>query len=335
MNDFVKHGVRRALREVFGRSRALLATTGWRGRSTWTILAGHEVGDWNHHLPEDMRIAPWRLESQIAWWSSRATFLDVESALERASVAGDSRRCFVSLTFDDGYRGLKTHLVPLLRKMGLRANVYVHTGTWRGDFLPWTDLYFLLLTRLGIERLASELELPPRASAFSSYSLKVALKNVFDERERRDRLERSFRREFGDPRLWQQRIYLRPEELRPLEDVLQFGSHTVTHPRLATLTVDERREELERSRCALESVLGHPVTTFAFPFGRELDVPDTADVELPAAGYTVGLTMTEGTNVLPLGGTTRLRRWPLDARFRPWELEALQCGGLDRRWLRR
>jgi peptidoglycan/xylan/chitin deacetylase (PgdA/CDA1 family) len=57
-------------------------------------------------------------------------------------------------------------------------------------------------------------------------------------------------------------------ELRAAESAgMHCEAHSVTHPRLATLTADACRDELTRSRDMLEEGLGHPVRHLAYPFG--------------------------------------------------------------------
>jgi peptidoglycan/xylan/chitin deacetylase (PgdA/CDA1 family) len=47
---------------------------------------------------------------------------------------------------------------------------------------------------------------------------------------------------------------------------IEFGSHTVNHPKLYELGFTEIREELENSKLKIEAELGEPVTTFAYPY---------------------------------------------------------------------
>ena len=47
-----------------------------------------------------------------------------------------------------------------------------------------------------------------------------------------------------------------------------FGSHTFTHRPLTNLSQPEALLELTRSRTALESLLGHPVTSLAYPYNK-------------------------------------------------------------------
>ncbi len=50
-------------------------------------------------------------------------------------------------------------------------------------------------------------------------------------------------------------------------NLISVGSHTLTHPRLPSLSEMSARRELTESRIKLEQLLGRPVTTFSFPYG--------------------------------------------------------------------
>jgi peptidoglycan/xylan/chitin deacetylase (PgdA/CDA1 family) len=49
---------------------------------------------------------------------------------------------------------------------------------------------------------------------------------------------------------------------------IEFGGHSVTHADLTVLPAEKMREEIERSQAELAERLGHPVDTFAPPYGR-------------------------------------------------------------------
>jgi peptidoglycan/xylan/chitin deacetylase (PgdA/CDA1 family) len=48
----------------------------------------------------------------------------------------------------------------------------------------------------------------------------------------------------------------------------ELGAHTMTHPDLSTLDYDSCLREISDSRLVLEGIIGGPVETFAYPFGR-------------------------------------------------------------------
>jgi peptidoglycan/xylan/chitin deacetylase (PgdA/CDA1 family) len=47
----------------------------------------------------------------------------------------------------------------------------------------------------------------------------------------------------------------------------EIGAHTLSHPDMASLDYEQCRAEIEGSRRRLETIVGSPVDTFAYPFG--------------------------------------------------------------------
>lgn len=60
-----------------------------------------------------------------------------------------------------------------------------------------------------------------------------------------------------------------PDLLRAIasDPLVGIGSHSVSHPNFRRLDDAQAREELSRSRTALEELLGRPVRSFSFPHG--------------------------------------------------------------------
>jgi peptidoglycan/xylan/chitin deacetylase (PgdA/CDA1 family) len=66
-----------------------------------------------------------------------------------------------------------------------------------------------------------------------------------------------------------ERRMLSVEELRRLEAAgLDVGSHTVSHPRLGLIPLDQARAEVRDSKVQLEDMLGREVAYFAYPYGN-------------------------------------------------------------------
>jgi peptidoglycan/xylan/chitin deacetylase (PgdA/CDA1 family) len=66
-----------------------------------------------------------------------------------------------------------------------------------------------------------------------------------------------------------------------------FGSHSVTHPRLTTLSPEQVAEQGRQSRALLERRLGRPVQMFAYPYG---DLDDDVVRLIGECGYRFALT---------------------------------------------
>jgi len=58
------------------------------------------------------------------------------------------------------------------------------------------------------------------------------------------------------------------DELRTLPELIEFGSHTLTHPHLTKINVARLREEVTASRDKLAELIGSHVSLLAFPYGE-------------------------------------------------------------------
>ena len=79
---------------------------------------------------------------------------------------------------------------------------------------------------------------------------------------------------------------------------IAFGSHSVSHQQLNTLTVSEVEQEIRGSKETIEDKLGYPVDSFSYPFAfPETDRPFKRRLRdlLVAQGYKSGVTTVIGT----------------------------------------
>lgn len=66
-----------------------------------------------------------------------------------------------------------------------------------------------------------------------------------------------------------ERLGITTESLKALDadPLCTIGAHTVSHPRLDTLSLDDQQKEITQSRQELEALLGHPIHHFSYPHG--------------------------------------------------------------------
>ncbi|MFM2667043.1 polysaccharide deacetylase family protein [Vibrio mediterranei] len=59
------------------------------------------------------------------------------------------------------------------------------------------------------------------------------------------------------------------EQVKQLADsgLIEIGGHTLTHPRLSQLSKEQQQHEIQENKNTLETILGKPLTSFAYPFG--------------------------------------------------------------------
>jgi len=72
--------------------------------------------------------------------------------------------------------------------------------------------------------------------------------------------------------------------------LIEIGSHSATHPILSSITDDESREELRRSRAEIEEGMGRGVSAFCFPNGLPGDFRPSQVRQVEDAGYTCSVT---------------------------------------------
>ena len=78
-----------------------------------------------------------------------------------------------------------------------------------------------------------------------------------------------------------------------IKEGFQVGSHTVTHPDLASIPDSQIKQELARSRADLQDRLGLQVDIFSYPGGSAADNP-TVHSDLQQAGYRAAVTTVKG-----------------------------------------
>ncbi|MBX6312420.1 MAG: polysaccharide deacetylase family protein [Isosphaeraceae bacterium] len=211
----------------------------------------------------------------------------------------------VVITFDDGYADNLHHAEPLLERWDCPATVFVTTGyLGQGREFWWDELDRLLLepgslptsfhlsangdTRLwALDEAAhgsttedqAQRRWPDEREPGPRHHLLLAVHEwlrPLPERHRRQALDQLTKLTGrGTPR--PTHLPLTLEELHRLDKsgIVDVGAHTVTHPLLAAHPAAIQREEIVQSKCHLEEILGHPVTSFAYPYGTRADY--TAD----------------------------------------------------------
>ncbi len=86
--------------------------------------------------------------------------------------------------------------------------------------------------------------------------------------------------------------FVTADQIRELDRAgMDVGDHTAHHLDLPELTASELKSETAGSRHVLQSILGHPVYYFAYPFGA---FNDTVAQAVRAAGFTMAYTTQGG-----------------------------------------
>ncbi len=228
------------------------------------------------------------------------------------------------VTFDDGFRNNYLYAFPILRAYGVPATIFLATGhVGQGTRPLWTERASLLIARtpkpgitLDVDGRRIDLVLGTEVErAWAARRLVRTMKGM--SIEARDLVLRDLERQAAVPGgngLPDQERYafLDWDEVREMDRCgIEFGSHTVTHAILASLSDEQRQAEVVRSKEDIEEQLKHPCRLFAYPNGTPEDFDETDAANLEKAGYLCAVTQVPGFN---------------DRGVHPYELRRLNIG---------
>jgi peptidoglycan/xylan/chitin deacetylase (PgdA/CDA1 family) len=239
-----------------------------------------------HHVrpPRPQRFQPNRLLEVTPRFLARVVELLQRSNVDLISLdemharlnAGDFRRRFVCITFDDGYRDTLQHAYPILKAARVPFTVYVATSfPDRLGELWWLALEAVIAEN---ERIGLPIEGENRTFDCRTVAEKRAL---YEElywwlRSRPTEAEmRAIVRDLAvcyqvDIAAFCRELCMDWPELAQLaaDPLVTIGAHTVSHPVLAKLPAHNVRAEMDLSRSVIEAALALRPEHLSYPFGN-------------------------------------------------------------------
>lgn len=203
----------------------------------------------------------------------------------------------LAITFDDGYRDYIDYALPVLKKYNFHSSIYVVTDCVDQNMPTWTYVMDYLFYH------THKLTLPvfdygEDCTTFAVYSwqnkeqqiaycrkFKQFLKKISNEK--RKVIMQSFIKGFDDVGIPGD-LMLTWDELRGFKnEQVDIGSHSVSHPPLATIDDEQELErEITISGDIIEKNLGFFPTAISYPVGSyNRRVKDVSE----KAGYKIGL----------------------------------------------
>ena len=242
---------------------------------------------------------------QMQWLKATTVVLD-EEGLMRVGAEGQPPHgtVFSAVTFDDGYVDCYQYAKPVLDELGIRGIFFIPFEIVASRQLGWWDVAAYLLKKSRRKSLKVNDEVFELGDNFS-VSLKRIL-NLF-KLERADRTEGLLKTlsdacEVAPPSRDEQSAELVTwDQVRDLRaSGHAIGSHSLSHRVLATLDPSEQESEIVESRRQLQAIVGHGITSFAYPVGGPQHI-DHHSVRLARkAGYDLAFTFNTGISSVPI-----------------------------------
>lgn len=280
------------------------------------ILLYHRVARLSSD-PQLLSVTPEHFVEHLDIMRQIATPLRLGQFVQALNDGSLPRRAVV-VTFDDGYADNLHNAKPLLAHHGIPATVFVTAGYVGKEREFWWDEVERLLLQpgalpeeihLNIDGRTFQWELAGsshyseddyrRCSSWHAmekteptrrhtlYKTLCQLLRALPERDKRKTLDELMLQTGAEPKTRPTYQPLSAGEVVRLAEgsLVEIGAHTVTHPVLSGLPVEDQRVEIEQSKMQLEALLGRPVTTFAYPFGTRADYTARTAAMVQDAGF--------------------------------------------------
>jgi surface carbohydrate biosynthesis protein/FkbM family methyltransferase len=229
------------------------------------ILLYHRVSD-DALDPQMLSVSPALFEAHLKELAQGYRVIPLSEMVEALRAKKLAPKT-VAITFDDGYGDNLTLATPLLEKYELPATVFVTAGILHQKCDFWWDKLECILLRRKILPAVLDLTargvphawstVTPRLRIRAYHQLCPLLKQLPSEKiagviNYMTQWASVGRGSDGPP------MYLDAVGLKKLSDspVIEIGAHSMTHPRLASLSANEQKREIEASKGIIEEIIG-------------------------------------------------------------------------------
>jgi peptidoglycan/xylan/chitin deacetylase (PgdA/CDA1 family) len=270
-------------------------------KGSLAIVMYHGVTGQALEVPNWCQLSLFEFERQIEFLASEFEVIslgDVIARLEQGLKLPDHAAC---ITFDDGFRNVATTAFPVLQSRRLPSSVFLVTEGLGTGQPAWPDLLFFNLATTELRTIAyrdrqwsiDSHEQRSRVYRIISSDLKRTANDT-----RQERLAELMTR-LGDYRVPADSAFapMNWDEVERLSasGLVEFGSHTHTHPILSRCPSARQIGELRRSRDILRDRLGR-ADSFAYPNGGRTDFTNETKRLLQELGYRCALSTIPGLN---------------------------------------
>lgn len=271
------------------------------GRQRLTVLGYHRIIEWQTDSFDDyepvVSATPALFEQQMAWLKQHFSIIslwDLHAALTEGKSLPHNP---LLITFDDGYLDNYQHAFPVLKRHGFPAVIFLATSRMTDPRRLWWDevayICYHAPSTITSLPLVGSVHLNSKAERRQVRESLIQKLKTLPEAEKAATVES----------LYKATSIMRPQEPKfmnwdQVRELVRNGiacqPHTVNHPIMTRISVDEQRHELASSASAIAHETGQQITAFAYPNGTPADYDQQTIQALRDTGYTMAFTLTAG-----------------------------------------
>ena len=243
-------------------------------KSQVAILMYHRVGP----KTDDWSFEPLSLQSfekQIVYFCRNYEVISVDQLVNYIQLRKSLPEKAVAITFDDGYKDNYLYAYPMIKKYHVPATIFITTGHIGTGKLFWWDLVNyviqhsnvnpLNLGKEGCYLIQSETE-----KIHSNFIICEKMKKM-PENEKNFLIKRligisnikNIPSEVGN------QLILSWDEIKEMSsEGINFGAHSISHPVLTNMPLEQAKFEIIQSKKDIEKQLGRETIGFSYPDGN-------------------------------------------------------------------
>ncbi len=265
-SNLVKYADKTGVIDFYGNLRRKIS------KSQVIILVYHRIGPVTDKWSINPMLHHKLFEEQINYFSKNFEIISL-NALSEMITKGTIPEKAVVITFDDGYKDNYEVAFPILKKYNAPATIFLATGAIEEKKLFWWDLinYVLFHTdmkSIDIQGIGSYQLISNEDKIETGLNIQEKLKKM-DNNKKESIIEELINlTDVNIPEKLGKNYILSWREIKRMEKKgIEFGSHTVNHPILTNVSLDEAKWEIINSKNCIEENLATEVKSFAYPNG--------------------------------------------------------------------
>jgi peptidoglycan/xylan/chitin deacetylase (PgdA/CDA1 family) len=244
-------------------------------KSQVAIIAYHRVSPNNDNWSLKP-IRPDNFEKQIVYFRRNYEILSLENLSTLIKEGKRLPEKGITITFDDGYRDNYIYAYPILKRYQIPATIFLTTGHISSDKLFWWDKIGYIVNHTRMRRLClndlGDFPLPLGSKDLVVSKITEKLKRISEDRKTYLIEQLTKISKVDIPSGLAKEFILSWNDIKEMtKNGINFGAHTVNHPILANLPIQQAQWEIIESKKNIEEELCKEIDTFSYPNGSYLD----------------------------------------------------------------
>jgi peptidoglycan/xylan/chitin deacetylase (PgdA/CDA1 family) len=242
-------------------------------KSQVAILMYHRVGPKNDTWSLES-LDPQTFQKQIEYFSRNFELISLDELVRCIRQKKSLPKKAVAITFDDGYRDNYLHAYPIIKKYNIPTTIFLTTGHIGTNKLFWWDKvsYIVKHTRvnkLNLGKFGNYLVSSDREKSLTNNEITEKLKKVSEDQKQflLEKLIIASNVLNIPPEVGEDLILSWDDVKEMMNGGIDFGAHSVNHPILTNMPLEQAKWEIAQSVKSIEEKLGKKVNGFSYPNG--------------------------------------------------------------------